>query len=203
MKQAIDWLIIQILQEAEVEMYDNWDSSASDMNKLEAILKDHLRSLTEPTADIEACRHTKDWELFYYDSADWRHCGKCWEKISMIDHLTPAPCQPEGMVEYRLNWKQVSREEFVNCEQPSNEDWRPTKQEVKEAIEYLKAKNLPPTQLKEEVEKVEMTEKDKTVDCKYHLTENPEYKCRKCGWEPIKYLSDYCHHCGIELDWTD
>ena len=42
--------IEEIMEEAEIQLYNNWDSWASDMNKLRKILKEHLQ---EPTLTYE------------------------------------------------------------------------------------------------------------------------------------------------------
>jgi hypothetical protein len=46
MKPTKEELIEKIMEEAEIEMYDNGDSSANDMGNLRNILAKHLQNLT-------------------------------------------------------------------------------------------------------------------------------------------------------------
>lgn len=55
-----------IMEEAEIQLYDNWDSWASDMSNLRAILEKHLQ---EPTEERDKLKYHKI------------RCTQCWNRM--------------------------------------------------------------------------------------------------------------------------
>jgi hypothetical protein len=50
-----------IMEEAEIQLYDNWDSWASDMSNLRAILEKHLQEPTEEKPTVATVLAYEQW----------------------------------------------------------------------------------------------------------------------------------------------